>query len=290
LLGAASVRVRGDGKSVLFSGDLGRADDLLMRPAEPPPQADYLVVESTYGDRLHEATDLQLRLAQLITQTHARGGTIVVPTFAVGRAQLLLLLLARMKAAAQIPDIPVYLDSPMAIDATPLFGRFAAEHRLAPAECRAMSQAARLVHTADASKALDLDRGPKVILAGSGMATGGRVVHHLKTFAPEPRNLIILVGFQAGGTRGASLAAGAHTVRIHGRDVPIGAEVVQLHATSAHADAAGLVAWMRQMPSPPRTTYITHGEPSASDALRQRIERELGWRAEVPEYRDEVVL
>jgi metallo-beta-lactamase family protein len=260
-----------------------------MKPPTAPPQADYLVIESTYGDRLHEQADLQSQIADLITRTHARGGTIVVPTFAVGRAQLLLLLVARMKAAAQIPDLPVYLDSPMAIDATPLFARFTTEHRLTPWECRALSQAAHLVHTADASKHVGMDRQPKLILAGSGMATGGRVVHHLKSFASDRRNLILLVGFQAGGTRGASLAAGARTLRIHGQEVPVEAEVVQLHATSAHADAAGLIAWMKQMP-PPLATYITHGEPQASDALRQRIERELGWRAVVPEYRDHVTL
>jgi metallo-beta-lactamase family protein len=290
LLGAGSVLVRSAHKSILFSGDLGRSDDLLMNAPEPPPAADYLVIESTYGDRLHELVDVQVRFADLVRTAHARGGTIVVPTFAVGRAQLLMLLVARMKAAGQIPDIPVYLDSPMAIDATPLFAQFATEHRLSLQECRQMCHAARLVHTADASRELDMSSVPKLILAGSGMATGGRVIHHLKAFAPEPRNLILLVGFQAGGTRGASMAAGARTVRIHGQDVPVRAEVVQLPALSAHADAAGLIGWMKQMPRPPKMTFITHGEPVASDALRQRVERELGWHVVVPEHRDHFTL
>jgi metallo-beta-lactamase family protein len=178
----------------------------------------------------------------------------------------------------------------MAIDATALFERFATEHRLSSQECQAMCHAAQLVHTAEASRELDRSRGSKLILAGSGMATGGRVIHHLQVFAPDPNNLILLVGFQAGGTRGASLAAGARAIRIHGQDVPVLAEVVQLQAMSAHADAAGLIAWLQQIPRPPVTTFITHGEPAASDALRQRVERELGWRAVVPEYRDHITL
>lgn len=290
LLGAASVLVRTAQKSILFSGDLGRSNDLLMNAPEPPPPADYLVVESTYGDRLHELVDVQAHFAALIRTVHARGGTIVVPTFAVGRAQLLMLLIARMKAAGQIPDIPVYLDSPMAIDTAPLFAQFASDHRLSFQECQQMCHAAQLVNTADASKELDMSSVPKLILAGSGMATGGRVIHHLKAFAPEPRNLILLVGFQAGGTRGASLAAGAHTIRIHGQDIPVRAEVVQLPALSAHADAVGLIGWMKQMPRPPKTTFITHGEPAGSDALRQRVEHELGWHVVVPEHRDRVTL
>jgi metallo-beta-lactamase family protein len=290
LLGAASILVRTENKSILFSGDLGRSNDLLMNAPEPPPPADYLVVESTYGDRQHEPVDVQSRFAELICAAHARGGTIVVPTFAVGRAQLLMLLVARMKAAGQIPDLAVYLDSPMAIDATPLFTRFAGEHRLSSQECRQMCHAAQLVHTADASRELDNSPVPKLILAGSGMATGGRVIHHLKAFAPDPRNLILLAGFQAAGTRGASLAAAAHTIRIHGQDIPVRAEVVQLPALSAHADAAGLIGWMKQMPQPPKTTFITHGEPAASDALRQRVERELGWHVLVPEHRDYATL
>jgi metallo-beta-lactamase family protein len=178
----------------------------------------------------------------------------------------------------------------MAIDTTPLFERFGSEHRLSSEECREMCRAAQLVHSGEASRELDLNSQSKLILAGSGMATGGRVIHHLKTFAPDPRNLILLVGFQAGGTRGASLAAGARTVRIHGQDVPVSAQVVQLPAMSAHADAADLIAWMQQMPRPPRTTFITHGEPAASDALRQHVERELKWSTTIPEYRDRLML
>jgi metallo-beta-lactamase family protein len=287
VLGAASVRVQTSNTSILFSGDLGRPNDPLMRAPEAPPAAEHLVIESTYGDRLHPAEDMRVALAEALSRAIARGGVVVAPSFAVGRAQLLMLLIAELKAQHRLPDVPVYLDSPMAIDATELYLKYSAEHRLSPEECQAMCRSVQLVHTSEQSKALDQRREPMIIISASGMATGGRVVHHLKVFAPDPRNLILLPGFQAGGTRGAALAAGAETVRIHGQDVPVRAEVVKLETMSAHADANELIAWARQMPSPPRTTFVTHGEPAASDTLRARFERELGWPAVVPDFRDE---
>jgi metallo-beta-lactamase family protein len=259
-----------------------------MRPPDPPPAADCVVVESTYGDRVHPALDPQTEMGEIIRRTCERGGVIVIPTFAVGRAQLLLLLIAHLKAAGAIPDIAVYLDSPMAIDATELLMQFATEHRLSAAATADLGRTARLVKTADESKALDRIREPAIILAASGMATGGRVVHHLKVFATDERNTILFSGFQAGGTRGASLVAGARQVRIHGENFTVRAEVAQLQSASAHADADELIAWLRRMPQAPRQVLITHGEPTASDGLRQRIQAELGWSASVPEYRDEV--
>lgn len=286
VLGAASVRIEAGGTTILFSGDLGRSNDPLMKPPAAPPASDYLVVESTYGDRVHPPSDLEAELGPIIRSACARGATIVMPAFAVGRAQLLLLLLARLKAKGAIADVPVYLDSPMAIDATQLYRVFAGEHRLSWQEAAVMCRTATLVHTADQSKALADLAGPKIIVAASGMATGGRVIHHLKSFAPDPRNLILLAGFQAGGTRGAALAAGARSIRVHGQVVPVNAQVIQLSSMSAHADANELIAWMRQMPVPPKATFVTHGEPSASDALRERIQRELGWPTTVPDYRE----
>lgn len=290
LLGAASIRVEHRGTSVLFSGDVGRPRDPLMRAPTAPIASDYLVVESTYGDRTHSADDPQAELREVIHRTCQRRGVIVIPTFAVGRAQLLLLLVARLKAAGEIPDVPVYLDSPMAIDATELFTRFGAEHRLSTADAAAVGRIAALVRTAQESKALDRIREPAIILAASGMATGGRVVHHLKVFATDARNTILFSGFQAGGTRGAALVAGAGQVRIHGETFPVRAEIAQLRCASAHADANELIAWMRQLGAPPRQVFVTHGEPSASDVLRQRIQTELGWPASVPEYRDGITL
>ncbi len=287
LLGAASVRIEHEGRSVLFSGDLGRPNEPLMPAPAPPPAADYVLIESTYGDRLHAPVDPQVQLRDAIRRTCARHGVILIPTFAVGRAQLMMLLVARLKAAGEIPDLPVYLDSPMAIDATDSLLRFRSEQRLNDADIRRLRAAAMRVHTQDQSRALDRIREPAIILAASGMATGGRVLHHLKVFGPDERNLILFAGFQAGGTRGAAMVAGARNLRIHGEDFPLNAEVMQLDAISAHADAHELVGWLRQMPGPPRRVFITHGEPAASDALRARIARELRWNAEVPEYRDE---
>jgi metallo-beta-lactamase family protein len=290
LLGAASIHVESNGKSVLFSGDLGRPADPLMRAPDAPPPADYVIVESTYGDRRHPAADPLAELGAAIRRTSERRGIVVIPTFAVGRAQLLLLLIARLQAAQSISDLPVYLDSPMAINATELLTRHASEHRLSAAEAATVGSIARLVRTAEESKALDRIREPAIILAASGMATGGRVVHHLKMFVTEPRNMILFSGFQAGGTRGASLVAGAKELRMHGETFPVRAEVCQLQAASAHADADEIIAWLRQLRAPPRRVFVTHGESSASDSLRQRLQSELGWAASVPEYRDEVQL
>lgn len=290
LLGAASIRIEHEGRSILFSGDVGRPKDELMRPPAPPRAADYLVVESTYGDRAHAAILAQDELREPVRRACERGGVVVIPTFAVGRAQLLLLLIARLKSSGQIPDVPVYLDSPMAIDATELLLRFSSEHRLTSEEAQALGRVASLVRTPDQSRELDRIRQPAIILAASGMATGGRVLHHLKVFAPEPRNLILFAGFQAGGTRGAALVGGAESIRIHGETVAVRAQVAQLDCVSAHADATELIAWMRRMGKPPRRVFITHGEAAASDALRQKIQGELDWPAEVPEYRDRVDL
>lgn len=290
LLGAASIRVEQGGTSVLFSGDIGRPADPLMHAPDPPLSADYVVVESTYGDRRHPAADPQAEMAEVIRRTCERRGIVLIPTFAVGRAQLLLLLIARLKAARAIPDVPVYVDSPMAIDATELLVQHADEHRLSQSEAAAVGRSARLVRTAEESRALDRIREPAIILAASGMATGGRVVHHLKVFASDARNTILFSGFQAGGTRGASLVAGAGQVRIHGESWPIRAEVCQLEAASAHADADELLAWLQQLRKAPRHVFVTHGEPGASDSLRQRLQAQLGWSASAPEYRDDAVL
>jgi metallo-beta-lactamase family protein len=290
LLGAASVRIECAATSILFSGDLGRPGDPMMLPPAAPPRSDYIVIESTYGDRRHDPTDPQRVLGDVIRRAYSRGGVVLIPSFAVGRAQLLLLHIARLRAAAQVPDVPVFLDSPMAIDATALLTRFRSEHRLDDADLAAMHRLCRVVRTPEESRNLDRLREPAIIISANGMATGGRVVHHLKVFAPDARNIILFAGFQAAGTRGAALVAGATTLRIHGETFPVRAEVAQIGSLSAHADADELLAWLQLMPGRPRQTFITHGEAAASDTLRKRIERELGGNARVPEYRDEVDL
>ncbi len=245
---------------------------------------------STYGNRKHPATSAQDELAQIITSTARRGGSVVVPAFAVGRAQLLLYHLYRLKMDKRIPDLPIFLDSPMAIDAGDIFRAHAKDHRLSPLEAKAVCAIARQTPTGEESKAIDHSQVPSVIVSASGMATGGRVLHHLKVFAPDHRNTILFTGFQAGGTRGAAMVAGAQTIKIFGDYIPVRAEVKTLDMLSAHADADEILSWLGHFEKPPKTTFITHGEPDAADALRKRIEETLKWHAVVPAYRDEFEL
>ena len=290
LLGGSLVELRAGNRTVLFSGDLGRLNDPLMVPPANVERADYLVVESTYGDRLHDGTDPRVQLGEVINRTTERGGVVVVPAFAVGRAQTLIHLIHKLKEANSIPDVPVYLNSPMAISATSLFRKYRQEHRLSTADCDALQRTATIVSTVEESKRLNELRGPMIIISASGMATGGRVVHHLKTFAPDARNTILFAGFQAGGTRGASMLAGAETVKIHGEHIPVRAEVVNMSNVSAHADYAEILKWLARFRVPPRRTFVTHGEPAAADALRRRIEETLHWQVEVPDYLESVEL
>ncbi len=286
LLGANVVRLEVEGVVVTFTGDLGRSNDAIMHPPAAPAPTDYLITESTYGDRRHPTVDPQAELGGWLAKAFARGGTVLIPAFAVGRTQALLHFIARLKEKRALPDVPVFIDSPMAVDATALYHRFRREHRLSDADSQRMCRAAQIVTTPDDSKALDQRGGPQIILSASGMATGGRVVHHLKAFLGDGRNLILFGGYQSPGTRGGALVHGAEFVRIHGQDCAVKAEVGQLEAFSSHADADELLAWMRQLGTAPRHTFVTHGEPVASDALRYRIEHELGWRVTAPEHRD----
>lgn len=285
ILGAALACFRTARSSIVFSGDLGRQNDLIMPAPAPIERADYLVVESTYGNRSHNPADPRDALAAVINRTVQREGVVVIPTFAVGRAQSLLYYLYQLKKAGAIPSaLPVFLNSPMAADATEIFLNHPGEHRLPAAECEAMCRAPKIITSALESKWLNSRSGPMVILAGSGMATGGRVVHHLKTFAPDPRNTILFSGFQAGGTRGAAMLQGAEQVKIHGQYVPIRAEIAVIDNISAHADANEIMIWLKQFRTAPQRTFITHGEPAAADALRLRIQEELLWDAYVPDY------
>jgi metallo-beta-lactamase family protein len=285
ILGAASLLLEVGGRRVLFSGDLGRPDDALMLPPERAPAADAVVCESTYGDREHPVEDVLAELGPSLKRCAARGGTAVVPAFAVGRAQALLHAIAELKARHELPrDLPIYLDSPMAIHSTGLFSRHIGEHRLNAAQCQAMESVAKMTRTADESKAIAMQHGPKVIISASGMATGGRVLHHLARYLPDHRNMVLLTGYQAPGTRGATLADGGTQLRMHGQDIPVRAEVVQLTSASAHADSNQLMAWLEALPSAPHRVFVTHGDPEASDRLRYRIEHELRWRALVPEH------
>jgi metallo-beta-lactamase family protein len=288
--GSSFVRLDDGQTSILFSGDIGRPHDMVLEAPVQVDGADYLVVESTYGDRPHRNTDLLQELADVINRTAKRGGVVLIPAFAIGRAQSLLYCIHLLKQKGAIQDLPVYLNSPMAASATSVFARQHSGLRLDAQERAAMAQVAHVIETPEESRELNTRHGPMVIIAASGMATGGRVVHHLKAFAPDRRNTILFAGFQAGGTRGATIVGGADSVRIFGEDVPIRAEVVSLDNLSAHGDAGEIIGWLRGFKSAPRTTFITHGEPAAADAMRQRIERELHWRCHMPYYLESVEL
>ena len=216
ILGASMIMVESAGKRVLFSGDLGRPNDPVMRPPSAVEQADVLVLESTYGDRRHSHENPEAELSAHLSRALGRGGVVVFPAFAVGRVQTLLYLLARLKRQGSLKGVPVYLNSPMATDVTRLYQTYWKEHRLSAEDYRAACQVAEFVNSPDDSKALNEKRGPMIIISASGMATGGRVVHHLRAFAPDPRNMVLFTGFQAGGTRGAAMVAGAKSIRIHG--------------------------------------------------------------------------
>lgn len=282
ILGAAIVELETRHGRIVFSGDLGRPNS----PTTPPParirEADWLIVESTYGERRHEATDPGTALAEVINRTAGRGGTVLIPAFAVGRTQALLYHLHRLKKERAIPDLPVFLDSPMAVNASEIFCKY--RDGLSPAEWRSVCRTARYVQHVAQSKALSANPMPKVIISASGMATGGRVLHHLKQLAPDPRHTILFAGYQAGGTRGAALTQGATSVKIHGAYVAVRAEVRNLSMLSAHADAEEVMSWLKGFAHAPRVSFVTHGEPAAADALRHRIEEELGWPARAPEH------
>ena len=290
ILGAASIQLDWSGIRIVFSGDLGRYNDATMVDPAPVDDADYLVVESTYGNRSHNQSDPESALGEIIGRTVGRGGTVVIPSFAVGRAQSILLHLYRLKTSGRLPNVPIFLDSPMAINASDILCRHMEDQKLSASECRLSCAVAQYVRGVEESKALTTNPMPKVIISASGMATGGRVLHHLKRYATDAKNTILFAGFQAGGTRGAAMMAGAQSIKIHGEYIPLRAEVTNLEMLSAHADADEIMRWLRGFKKPPRQTFITHGEPIAADALRHRIEEEFGWTCVVPEHRQEIIL
>jgi metallo-beta-lactamase family protein len=282
ILGAATVELQGNGRTIVFSGDLGRFNDPIMVDPETVERADYLLVESTYGDRIHPKVDPGAMLKEVIERTVRRGGTVVIPSFAIGRTQSLLYQLWLLKMAGELQLVPIYVDSPMAIDATDLMSAHIDDHRLQPLACHEAFSMATYVRHTDGSKMLSASRMPKVIISASGMASGGRVLHHIKAFGNDPRNTILFAGFQAPGTRGRAMVDGVREVKIHGDWIEIRAEVADLTMLSAHGDSNELLRWLGGFTSPPRKTFVVHGEPGASAALRDRIKDDLGWSCVIP--------
>ena len=301
ILGSATVELALGGErphALVFSGDLGRTDPPLHHPPEPYPEgADTIVVESTYGDRNHPPREQALAgLARVLTATFKRGGSVLVPAFAIDRTPGLLFALRELFAAGEVANVPVFVDSPLALRG---LGIYRAHAELFGADVQALIARGedpfdpghlRIAGTPDESRAINGCRYPCVILSASGMATGGRVLHHLARRLPEPRDTILLVGFQAEGTRARSLANGANTIKIHGRYVGVKAEVRTLDGFSAHADQGEILTWLRAFGREPETVFVAHGEPEASEALARAIRRELGWTAVVPRLFEQVSL
>lgn len=295
LLGSAAVDMRlSSGERIVFGGDLGRYDRPVLQDPATIPEADVLLLESTYGDRVHEPDDGGARLAEIVNATFERKGKLIIPAFAVGRVEEVLYWLRRVEEEKRTPVLPVYLDSPMAVDALQFYANRASEldpefqnnglKKLAAFVTR------RFTAVTSAQQSMELARStkPAIVIAASGMATGGRVLNHLLTSLPDPRNTVMFVGYQAAGTRGRQLVDGAKQVKMHGQFVNVNARIEKLDSMSAHADAPETIRWLRGIRRPPKMTYIVHGEPAAQTALRQRIERELGWKTLAPAHGETV--
>jgi metallo-beta-lactamase family protein len=296
ILGAGLVECRIGGRLVVFSGDLGRYGVPIMRDPDPVAAADVLLVESTYGDRLHEADDHSDKLAAAVARASETKGWLLIPAFAVGRAQEILYDLRELETARRIPALPVYLDSPMAIQATAIYASLPDEH---DAELRAVEAAGArpfaprrvvLSKTGEDSRKLNDTAGPGIIIAGSGMATGGRILHHLRRHLPEPSTTVLFVGYQAAGTRGRLLRDGAQTIKMLGEVVPVRAKIMVSDAYSAHADRGEILRWLKGFTRPPAMTYIVHGEPSAASGLHAAITAELGWLVSIAQDAQRVAL
>jgi metallo-beta-lactamase family protein len=294
LLGSAAVRMHlADGPTIVFGGDLGRFNRPVLRDPHLIASADYLLVESTYGDRQHEPDDDGARLAGIIADTAAKKGRVIIPAFAVGRVEEVLYWIKKLEAEHRIPVLPVYLDSPMATEALAFYGNRANELDPEFSENGGrltgfLTRRFTCVTSTQQSKDLVRSDKPAIVISSSGMATGGRVLHYLRATLPDPRNTILFVGYQAGGTRGRQLVDGAAQVKMHGRLIDVHARIEKLDSMSAHADAGEIIRWLEGFTQPPKTTYLVHGEPSAQRALASRINGELGWATHIPAHEETV--
>ncbi|MGM8228835.1 MBL fold metallo-hydrolase [Cellvibrio sp. ARAG 10.3] len=286
ILGAGSVILEAEGKRIGFSGDVGRPDDILMYPPAPLPELDFLLLESTYGNRRHVPVDVWQQLTDIVNETVAMGGVLLIPSFAVGRAQALQHLLATLIEKRRIPDLPIFLDSPMAIDVSDIYHRYADQHRLTDVDCQRIARTIKYVHTVDESKALAGLNYPHIIIAGSGMATGGRILHHMKRLLGNYRTTVLFTGYQSGGTRGAHMLAGAESIKIHGEYVPCKARIAMLDGLSGHGDFMDLTSWLQHSALKPGTRIqLVHGEPDAADSMRLYLQDHTPFHPTVAEYR-----
>lgn len=290
ILGACAVKISANGKSITFSGDVGRQNDHVMYPPKSISETDYLVVESTYGDRKHDDIDALQFFENIINTTSKRGGIVLIPSFAVGRTQINLHIIQQLKDQKRIPNLPVHLNSPMAISATEIFCKHHEEHKLSDEQCQVIDKNTHYVRTPEESIELNGSRFPSVIISASGMASGGRVLHHLKNLIPHHQHSIVFIGFQAPGTRGDALINGASEIKIHGQYYPVKAEIHYSGSLSAHGDYDEIISWLKQSDIHPKQVFVTHGERTASDAMRIKLKDTFGWKTCVPEVGDEVEL
>ena len=292
-----TVRENGTTKKILFSGDLGRFPQVVIpEPVMPEDGFDYMLLESTYGDRLHPKEDVGERLASIVERTAGQGGTVVIPAFAVGRTQELLFLFRELIEAGEMHSLPIHVDSPMAIDVTQIYEAHREDHSrvmeaLEAGGVRPFSPPnLHFDKSVDESKQLNNAHYPTVIISASGMATGGRVIHHLERCLPDHHNTILFVGYQAAGTRGQAIQSGAQGVKMHGHEVRVRANIETIDSLSGHADYGEILAWLGRFAKPPGKTFLVHGEPKASEALRQRIGQQLAWDVSVPAYLQQIKL
>ncbi|MBV1839817.1 MBL fold metallo-hydrolase [Photobacterium ganghwense] len=287
ILGAASIILEAEGKRVGFSGDVGRYNDVLMRPPRPLPELDLLLMESTYGNRLHDNQDPAEQLAAVVNRVAKNGGVLLVPVFAVGRAQAFQHLLAKLMDNGEIPRMPIYLDSPMAIEVSDIFCRFSDQHKLSHNECHRMSHSIIYTRTVDESKAIEGQAFPHIIIAGSGMATGGRILHHFKRWLSSPKCTVLFTGYQVGGTRGAKMLEGVESVKIHGEWIPLRASVTAISSLSGHADYLELTKWLQESSLAKKTQIkLIHGDHEALESLRVYLQEHTKFNVSVAGYWD----
>lgn len=286
ILGAASIIIEAEGKRVGFSGDVGRQQDIIMNPPEPLPALDLLLLESTYGNRLHDQEDPFEQLANIVNDTASKGGVLLIPSFAVGRTETIQHMLSELIKSQRIPKLPIFLDSPMAINVFDIYCRHFDLNRLTEEQCKEMVDVVTFTKSVEDSKELAELTMPHIIIAGSGMATGGRILHHFKRLIGDYRTTVLFTGYQSGGTRGGKMIAGANTVKLHGKWLPIKAKVEVLHGLSGHADYQELTHWLRSSQLNAKTRIqLIHGEPEASEALRDHLRQHTHFDVQVASYK-----
>lgn len=290
ILGAANVRLEYGGRSIQFSGDIGRPTAPLIVEPDACENADWIVMESTYGDRLHPQGDPIEVLADVVRKTVERDGVLLIPAFAVGRAQAFIYYIDQIFERDPSLRVPLFLDSPMATDVTKLYLRHAEYHRLSPQACAAFCREAKFIRSSDESRELNDRRGPFIVIASSGMLTGGRILHHLKSHGDRPENTILIGGYQAPGTRGADLLAGKDRIKIHGRYYPMRAEVDKVSGLSAHGDQEHLLEWLEEVDERPERVFLVHGQTDAAEVLADKIDEDYGWDVHIPQHRESVTL